>query len=304
MFCNAGRNSNLETDKMRCAITGSTGYLGKCLKNYFEKHGWSFVPLTSETPGTGGDCVPFRLNGRVDIEQLKIIDVLIHCAYDFSVIRWGEIFKINVEGTRHLLLAARSAGVRKIILISTMSAFPGCRSFYGRAKLLIEEEAKKVGAFIVRPGLVYDSQSGSMVGSLLDAVRRLPCIPVIGNGKQVLYLLHAEDLCRFIFQLVTERISGSLGPITLAHEQGFAFQDILKIIAKAQGKTLASISIPAGCFYVILRIAEILGFRGRLRCDSLRSLIHYDPSPSFAEMRRLGFSPRLFSEKALREDTG
>jgi nucleoside-diphosphate-sugar epimerase len=141
-----------------------------------------------------------------------------------------------------------------------------------------------------------------MVGSLDAAVRRLPCLPIIGNGEQVLHLIHSEDLCRFVFQLATEPFMRPLGPVTLAHEQGFTFRDILKIIARGQGKAPASIPIPAGCLYAVLKTAEALGFRGRLRSDSLQSLMHYDPSPSFTEMRRLGFVPRLFSERTLRED--
>jgi nucleoside-diphosphate-sugar epimerase len=272
------------------------------LKTFFEKQGCPVISLTRSTPVPGETMVPFRLNSGVAREQLQNVDALIHCAYDFSALRWKDILKKNVEGSKRLFQDAKAAGVSRIVLISTMSAFPGCRSLYGRAKLLIEDEAKRTGAFIIRPGLVYDAQAGGMVGALCNAVKKLPLIPIMGNGDQMLHLLHSEDFCHFVFQVASGHIPLPAHPVTLANEQGFTFRDILKIIAKGQGKMPAFVPIPGGFLYAILRTAEVLGFRGRLRGDALLGLIHYDPSPSFTEMRRLGFAPRLFSEKTLRED--
>lgn len=274
------------------------------LKNFFEKHGCSVVSLVRTAKETKGTILPFSLRDKIESGNLQNVDVLIHCAYDFSATRWDEIVKVNVEGARHLFEAARSAGVKTIIFISTMSAFSGCRTFYGQAKLLIEDEAKKVGAFIIRPGLVYDSQAGGMMGALCSAIEGLPCIPLIGNGKQQLYLLHSEDLCHFVLGVARGQIPAPFGPVTLAHEQGFTFQDILKIIAKNRGKTPLLIPVPAGCLYAILRTAEALGLRSRIRSDSVRSLVFCDPSPRFAEMRRLGFVPRMFSAETLLEVGG
>jgi nucleoside-diphosphate-sugar epimerase len=241
--------------------------------------------------------------GGIENGSLRDIDVLVHCAYDFSVLRWNEILEVNVEGSKRLFQAARSDGVRTIVFISTMSAFLTCQSLYGRAKLLIEEEARKVGAFIIRPGLIYDAQSGGMVGSLRASVEKLPVVPLIGSGKQTLYLLHSEDFCRFLQKIAEGKIPAFTEPVTLAHEQGFTFRDILKIIAHAQGKAPLFIPLPSACIYSVLKIAEIMGLRIRMRSDSVRSLVHCDPAPSFSVMRELGFEPRRFSEQTLREGT-
>jgi len=289
---------------MRYAVTGTKGYLGSRVKSYFEKLGHSVISLTrSPSDGDSNVSIQFSLKNGITSEPLRGIDVLIHCAYDFSVLRWDEILEVNVEGSKRLFQAARSAGIQTIVFISTMSAFPACRSLYGRAKLLIEEEAKRLGVSIVRPGLIYDAQAGGMVGSLKTSVEKLPVVPLIGSGEQILYLLHSEDLCCFICKMAERQIPILAESVTLAHEQGFTFREILKIIANVQGKAPAFIPLPSGCVYAALKIAEMLGLRIRLRSDGVRSLVHCNPSPSFSEMRRLGFEPRLFSEQTLREET-
>ena len=79
------------------------------------------------------------------------MSALVHCAYDFKPLRWDEIRAVNVEGARKLFPAARAAGVEKIICISSISAYDGCRSLYGKAKLEIEKIALDNGALVIRP---------------------------------------------------------------------------------------------------------------------------------------------------------
>lgn len=284
---------------MRIAITGARGYLGSRLCAYLEQQGCSVIPLTHSKQS--GISRFYNLREEISRDIFRDVEVLIHGAYDFSVYHWKDILRVNVEGSKQLFQAALSAGLKRIIVLSTMSAFSGCQSLYGRAKLLIEEEGRKVGALVVRPGLVYDPHASGMVGSLQAAVRKMPFIPVIGTGQQKLYLLHSEDLCCFISKVVNEQASLTANPITLAHEQGFTLFAILKIIAEFQGKVPLWMPIPAPLIFGAFRMAEFFGLHGRLRSDGVRSLMHCDPAPSFFEMHRMGFVPRSFSVEAIQE---
>ncbi len=70
---------------------------------------------------------------------------------------------------------AVSSGVRRTITLSSMSAYPGTRQLYGRAKLDVEVPALNRGMVVVRPGLVYGPGWGGMAGTL----RRLANLPVL-----------------------------------------------------------------------------------------------------------------------------
>ena len=69
---------------------------------------------------------------------LHSADVLVHAAYDLSLTSAADIWRVNVEGTRRLLEVAADARVRRILVLSSMSAFEGTTQLYGRAKLDIE----------------------------------------------------------------------------------------------------------------------------------------------------------------------
>ena len=93
------------SDKKTCAITGSNGYVGSCVKNYFAARGWEVLELTRQ-PKPNSLAVKFQLGAEISPESLAGVDALVHCAYDFLPLRWHEICAVNVEGSRKIFQAA------------------------------------------------------------------------------------------------------------------------------------------------------------------------------------------------------
>ena len=85
--------------------------------------------------------------------------MLIHCAYDFKLTRWEDIFNTNVIGSFELFKIANKYKVKKIINISTLSAFENAKSKYGKAKYLIEQKSKHYNVINIRCGLFNDKNS-------------------------------------------------------------------------------------------------------------------------------------------------
>jgi len=48
-----------------------------------------------------------------------------------------------------------------------------------------------------------------MFGKLVRQVEKSTTIPLIGDGSQIQYLVHQEDLCAFIEKFAAGRISGT-----------------------------------------------------------------------------------------------
>src|SRR3954468_20894220 len=116
-----------------CAITGTNGYLGGRVKDAFTERQWRVLEVSRNPCSSEG--IKFQLGDDLSPDKFRGIDALIHCAYDFKAVNWPDIRDRNVLGTGKLLHAARSAGVKKLIYISSISSFEGARSLYGRAKL-------------------------------------------------------------------------------------------------------------------------------------------------------------------------
>jgi len=276
----------------KCLITGTNGYLGGRVKNAFEKNGWEVVELT-RSPKPGSRAVRFQLGEELSPEALKGADALVHCAYDFKALSWPDIQAKNVAGSEKLLKAARDAGVRKLVSISSISAFTGCRSLYGKAKLEAEAVAAKLGAVSIRPGLIYGEPPEGIFGKLVKQVENAKVLPLFGGGTQIQFLIHEQDLCRVIMKAAEGSIT-SPTPLTIAHEKPWTFRGILEEVARAKGKRLKFIPVPWRLVWAAIKTAELCHVQLNFRSDSLVSLMHQNPTPDFMPQRKLGMPVRAF----------
>src|ERR1044072_1843089 len=203
-----------EGRERRCAVTGASGYLGSRLAAALKKRDWVVYELTRAADAGESLPLPFTRAGGAPpgFFRSEKVDALVHCAYDFGLTSWRDIFEHNVKGSIRLLETAREEGVEKMVFISTMSAFEGCRSLYGRAKLEVEREALRLGAVVVRPGLVYGERPGAMGGALVKAVELSPIVPLVGGGDYVLYPAHEEDVAELVHRILGGRAASGRGP--------------------------------------------------------------------------------------------
>jgi nucleoside-diphosphate-sugar epimerase len=215
-------------------------------------------------------------------------------------LRWNEIVAVNVAGSRKVLEAAREAQISKIIFISSISAFDGCRSLYGKAKLEIEKIAFDCGALVIRPGLVYGSGSGGMFGKLTAQIKNSSTIPMIGDGSQIQFLVHHEDLCSFIERYASGAVEISPCILTGANEEPWAFKRLLVEIAKDLNRNPKFIPLPWRLVWLGLKSAELCGLRLNFRSDSLVSLMHQNPAPDFSGNREIGLQCRPFGSERLK----
>ena len=122
-----------------CAVTGTSGYVGSKIAGRLAAQGWAVRAFTRTSPSERHlhlTHAHFDLGeGPPAPAAFEDVDALVHAAYDFHTTGWPEIERVNVEGSRNLFAAAHDAGVRRIVLVSTVAAFPEARSLYGRAKL-------------------------------------------------------------------------------------------------------------------------------------------------------------------------
>lgn len=284
------------------AITGAGGYIGSALALSLRRRGYVVYELRHHiTADEGNEFVrPYTLEQVPRTEQFAGVDTLVHCAHDFRWTEWSDIERVNVRGAVRLFEVARAAGAKRLIFMSTLSAFPGCRSSYGRAKLEIEAAVIRLGGVVVRPGLVWGGTTGGMVGNLRAALTRSRIMPLIGRGQSIFYLVHINDLCRMVEEIARhERVEASQGPVVAAAETGMAFVDILRTLAQSVGRRVLFVPMPWRAVWLALRLAERLGFRPTFRSDSVLGLVYAAPPPDFAAARSYPVEFRDFTADAI-----
>lgn len=259
------------------------------MASHLASAGWEVRALCRSQPRIPQDRVShvsFDLAADVHPEALRNVDALVHAGYDFSHTRWKDIVRVNVDGSRRLFAAAREAHVDRIVCISTVAAFPGTRSMYGRAKLEIETLAMDVGAAVIRPGLVWGPQGAAMFGSLRRAVRSLPVVPLVVPADLGVTLVYEDDLALFLERLLEAWPDGSKRLFVAASEHMLTFGELLRSLQ--DGRRQRFVTVPWTAVWLGLRALERLGARLPFASDSLLSLATTDRDPLARATGRAG----------------
>ncbi|MBT8421859.1 MAG: NAD(P)-dependent oxidoreductase [Gammaproteobacteria bacterium] len=263
-------------------ITGAGGYVGSRLCEALTAAGHDVIRFVRR-PGANDRF--FSLGDLASPDDFEDLDILIHCAWDMQASNVDAVRRTNIEGSLHLLAAARAAGVSRIIFISTMSAYSGCKSVYGQAKLEVETMVRQFRGISIRPGLIYGDNPGGIVGRLLQLAERTPVLPMIGTGNYPLHTCHEDDLCELVL-IACMASDRNLPPvITAAEFTGRRFRDIVQTLSRRE---LRFIPIPWRLAWFGLRGLESVGLRPPIKSDSLIGLVHSNPAPDFSPLQRLG----------------
>jgi nucleoside-diphosphate-sugar epimerase len=276
------------------AITGATGYVGAAIAAGAREDDHDVLAL-GRRPTAGLQWRPYELGELPASDLFRDVEVVVHCAYDLSLTRERDIARVNVEGTHRLVQATAAAGAR-FVLISSMSAYPGTRQIYGRAKLAAERAVLAAGGNVIRLGLVYGDEGKGMIGALQRLVR-LPITPLIGRNAHQ-FMVYVGDMMRAVLRLAIGTERGH-GPVGLAHPRPVRFEDLLMTLARRTGTCLRPVHVPWTAAYGAMRVAEALRVPLPLRADSILGLLRPAPFVPRADLwAHLGVRVRSFEEWA------
>lgn len=262
---------------MRVAVTGANGFLGSNLCKTLSAKSIEVKKITRKE---------WDLGKAGDPGVFKDCDFLVHAAYDFAPTEQKTIFATNVEAAKRMLSAALGVGVKKIVFVSSLSAFDGCESNYGLAKLALEKWVLENKGVVLRPGLIISDEPKGIVGKITSIATKLPILPLVG-AQQKLYVSQIDQLCDFIMRVI-ESDSNEALPIACAYPNPYTFAEIVSKLAAAKGKTPFLVPVPWQILWLLLRFLEALGIRIGLRSDSLIGLMKSNPNVSFERAKQLG----------------
>jgi NADH dehydrogenase len=230
---------------MKVFLTGGTGFVGKEVLRQLVAAGHEVRVLVrpgSEQKLGNIDSVEIR-NGDAT-EPATLVEALAGCAaviHLVGIIREfpekGVTFeRLHVEGTGNLLAAARTQGVKRYLHMSANGTGPGGTTGYHRSKWRAEGAVRDSGLdwTIFRPSLIFGA-GGEFVTMLADLIRKLPVVPVIGDGRYRMQPVAVEQVAEsFVRALAMPETVGQT--YHLGGGESYSYDEILDLTGEAIGR--------------------------------------------------------------------
>jgi len=231
--------------KKKVFVTGGTGFVGRELMRQLVAAGYVARALVRE-----GSVDKMALLENVEVHPGDITDAaslsgaLAGCDAVMNLIgiirefpgRGVSFQKLHVEATANLLAAAAEQGVGRFLHMSANGTRADGRTGYHRSKWQAEERVRSSSLdwTIFRPSLIFGPE-GEFVRMLATMIRRLPVVPVLGDGSYRMQPVSIEQVAAsFVKALdMTETIGATY---QLGGAESYSYDEILDLTAGALGK--------------------------------------------------------------------
>lgn len=277
---------------MRAFVTGGSGFVGRHLLAALAKRGeparaLARSPQAAEAVrGAGGEPWEGTLN---DVERLRVgmegCDTVFHAAAHVKLSGpRAEFYEANVRGTEAVLEAARAAGVKRLVHVSTeavlvdggpmanlnethplptrpVGPYPSTK---GEAeRLVLRANGPDFTTVAVRPRMVWGPGDTVLLPSLVAAVKS-GRLRWIGGGHYLTSTCHVTNLVEGLL-LAAEKGQGGQAYF-LTDGAPVEFRTFITALLKTQGVTPGDKSIPTALAAAVAVVSDVvwdvLGLKG------------------------------------------
>jgi nucleoside-diphosphate-sugar epimerase len=250
-------------------VTGGSGFIGGRLIERLGREGWIVRALARSDAAAarvrelGAEPIAGDLGDAAALERgARGADTVFHAAA--KVEDWGDwedFRRINVEGTRAVLAAARAAGVRRFVHVGTEAAL-----LRGRPLVLADERtplafdspapyaATKAAAeaavlaapgletIVIRPRFVWGPGDATLVPAMVELVRS-GRFRWVGGGRHLTSTTHVDNCVQGLVLAADHGSPGSAYFVT--DGEPVEFRAFVTALLATQGVTPPDGSIPA-----------------------------------------------------------
>lgn len=266
---------------MRVLLTGGNGFIGSHILDCLRAEDHRVRLLLRKTSDTAFieehlPEVEVHYGSLLDADSLTEaaagVECIIHCAGKTKAIDPEDYYRVNRDGTAHMVEAANRhrPAVRQFIHISSRAVNgpataedpaheddePAPLSDYGRSKMEAEREVTdgcEVPWTVLRPSGVYGPRDTDFLGAF-RAIRR-HILPLFDGGNQSLNLVYGRDVAAATMRCLGEQKARNR-IYNVASPRIYTTRDFLQDIAEVMGEWTLEVRMPSAALYPICLLHE------------------------------------------------
>jgi len=247
------------------AVAGGTGFVGGAIARELASRGRRIVVLSHRLDRGRPPELPFAVESVRPADVTRpdslaaalegIGTLVISLAFRNSPIeapRRGQTFElVDATGTEALVAAARRAGVDRLVYMSGAGASPDATRHWFRAKWRAEQAVREshITYTIFRPSWIYGPGDRSL-NRFLGLSRRLPFVPQIGNGRQVLVPVFADDVGALVADAL-ETPAADNATFEVGGPEQLTMDEVIRIALSSMGRRRFILHAPV----ILMKIA-------------------------------------------------
>lgn len=295
---------------MRFAITGANGFIGKRLATKLEEQGHKVLKI--QRTFTNDDALIIKdISDFKNLKnQLKQIDVVIHCAskvHEKAIFEdKNEYLRVNTEATIGLAKESLKAGVKRFIFLSSIKVngeITTNRPFRNKSKespsgsyaiskymaekklLKIANKSSSMDVVIIRPPLVYGPEVKANFLKLFKLVNSKIYLPFkkISNKRSYIFL---ENLVDFII-ICSKNNKVSNRKLIVCDGEAISTTKLIKTISNSIKKKVRLFYLPENLLFFINKllfgIFSKLIFSLEVESSESYELTEWTPNYTFEE---------------------
>ena len=321
---------------MRVLVTGASSLIGRELAETLTRRGDSVVCFQRHPSGAAsGERAAVEVLG--DVRDAGAVDAaaagcdaVVHLAAKVGVVgTWEEYRSVNVDGTANVLAAARRAGIRRFVHVSSPSVAHGGgaligagadppvlgrrRAYYAESKAMAENSAvaatsEDMAVVVIRPHLVWGPGDTQLVGRIVERARA-GRLAVVGSGNALVdttYIDNAVSALVAALDAVRPGAACAGSAYVIANGEPRPIRDLIAGICAAAGVEFAPRDVPLAAATrvgsVVERVWPVLRRADeppltRFLAEQLGTAHWFDPRPA---ARDLGWAPTVSIDEGLR----
>ncbi|MCS6556276.1 NAD-dependent epimerase/dehydratase family protein [Curtobacterium flaccumfaciens] len=266
---------------MKVLVTGASGFLGQATAAAVRDAGHEVRTFQRRPSGVPGvqDVAGTMADGAAIARAVDGVEAVVHLAAKVSLAGDPADFaRVNIEGTRSLLAAARAAGVGRFVFVSspsvahTGSSLVGAdagpaepsraRGDYARTKaaaelLALDADAPDFAVVAVRPHLVWGPGDTQLVGRIVERARA-GRLPLLDSGAALIDTLYVDNaataMVAALERVTDDGVHGNAYVVTNGEPRPVA--DLLAGICTASGVRPPQWHVPAAVARVAGSVVE------------------------------------------------
>jgi nucleoside-diphosphate-sugar epimerase len=138
------------------------------------------------------------------------VDTIVHLAGLTRTAKREDIFRVNTEGTRLLVEAAKQQGVKRLIFTSTENVLrEDLNDAYAESKRQAEDIVRAFpNHVILRPHYIYGVGDKNGLGKWFDQADKQFFPPIFSGLKKLAQPLHVKDMAEYLYRAATGEMQG------------------------------------------------------------------------------------------------